>query len=417
MKNVNKYLAIGFSALLLAGCANAASEESHDHDHHDVAHTEGAKEVSNLERRAVLATEGGNLVTLNLTTGEVVKETKLDGFLRVNDAGDSRHVLVTNGDKFQVFDTGLDAQKHDDHYHYFESEPTLTDISYKAPKAGHVVVHDGKTALFADGDGSVTVIPTDDIAKKDAKTTRFETGAGHHGVAVPLKNDELFVTKGTEEERHTIQVRKGDEVLAETTDCPGSHGETTAKPNESGEVVVMGCTNGPVIYKDGAFHKVPVADEYSRSGNLAGTDTSPIVLGDYKVDKEADLERPTRVALIDTVSGTLSTVELGSSYWFRSLGRGPADEALVLTYDGNLNVIDQNTGEVTNKVPVIGEWQEKDDWQAAGPVFKVVGDWGYITDAVNKELVVVDLTSYEVTKRFKLDKPVVEMAVTTGKKQ
>ena len=50
-------------------------------------------------------------------------------------------------------------------------------------------------------------------------------------------------------------------------------------------------------------------------------------------------------------------------------------------------------------------------------MFKVVGDWGYITDAVNKELVVVDLTSYEVTKRFKLDKPVVEMAVTTGKKQ
>ena len=84
---------------------------------------------------------------------------------------------------------------------------------------------------------------------------------------------------------------------------------------------------------------------------------------------------------------------------------------------GFLNVRSPSNPQIRRGAPVIGKWQEKDDWQEAGPVFKVVGDWGYIIDAVNKELVVVDLTSYEVTKRFKLDKPVVEMAVTTGKKQ
>ncbi|WP_222842726.1 hypothetical protein [Buchananella hordeovulneris] len=371
------------------------------------------QEVAALTPRIVLAADGG-LTTLDAETGEVVATIPRPGFLRLNDAGDGRHVLVSDSDQFLVFDTGLEAEKHGDHYHYYQEAPKLTETSYPAPKAGHVVTHGNKTVLFADGDGSVQVIDSATVADPQAQVSKFQADSPHHGVAVALTDGSLFVTQGTEEERKTVQVRKDNQVTAETTDCPGSHGEAAAAPTANGDVIVIGCTNGPVVYRDGAFHKVAVADAYARSGNLAGSEASPLVLGDYKVDKDAEQERPTRVAIIDAHHDTLQLVDLGSSYWFRSLGRGPNGEGLVLTYDGHLQVIDMAGAAVTKKIPVISPWEEKQNWQEPGPILRVRGDKAYVTDAVKNELVVVDLTSQEVRSRFPLAAPAVEMTVVDG---
>ena len=102
---------------------------------------------------------------------------------------------------------------------------------------------------------------------------------------------------------------------------------------------------------------------YQRSGNLFGLHDSPIVLGDYKVEEEPTgaVERPTAIALIDTRTDGLTTVDLGSSYWFRSLGRAEDGSAVVLTYDGEVNVIDEETGEITAEYPMIEPWKEKDE--------------------------------------------------------
>ena len=132
------------------------------------------------------------------------------------------------------------------------------------------------------------------------------------------------------------------------------------------------------------------------------------------MDKDADLERPTQINLIDTRDNTMQQVELDSSYWFRSLGRGPAGEALVLTYDGHLKVIDPESGEITADIPAIEAWEEKDEWQEPGPILQVSGDIAYITDAEKQELALVDLTSGEVTERFSLEVAPVEIAVVDG---
>ncbi|GAB48040.1 hypothetical protein [Mobilicoccus pelagius] len=228
----------------------------------------------------------------------------------------------------------------------------------------------------------------------------------------------LFTTQGTEESRSVVQVRRGSKVLAQTSNCPGSHGEATAAPTARGDVVVMGCENGPVVFRDGTFHKVPVKGSYARTGNLAGHDRSPIVLGDHKVDKDAEpVERPTRVSLVDTRTATAKLVDLGSAYWFRSLARGPRGEGLVLTYDGRLRVIDVEKGEVTASIPVISPWKEKDDWQEPGPAVKVAGDRAYVTDAEKRSVTVVDVPSRTVVARYGLPATPVEIAVTTGRPQ
>lgn len=420
--------ALTLSGLLLAGCgaggaASSSSEASESSPAASASSSSAAaerEEIRSLDPRAVIAYDGG-LLTVDTETGEVVENTEEDGFLRLNPAGDGRHVMVSDGDEFKVFDSGLEAQRHGDHYHYYVSSPSLTELSFDAPHAGHVVIHDGKTTLFGDGDGSIQTFETSTLASAarsgDApELTSHRAEDPHHGVALELSDGTLFTTQGTEDERHTVQVLNPDgSVKAETTDCPGVHGEAAAAPGAVTDTVMVGCENGPVVYRDGEFHKVAVEDSYARSGNLAGDEGSPIVLGDYKVDEDAELERPTRVALFDTRDDSHRLVDLGSSYWFRSLARGPEGEGVVLTYDGKLNVIDQNTGEVTQRIDVIEPWQEKDDWQEAGPVLRVVGDRAYVTDAEEKKLHVVDLTGGEVLNSIDLPETPVEMAVVTGK--
>ncbi|WP_226346891.1 hypothetical protein [Agilicoccus flavus] len=375
------------------------------------------REVASVSPRLVVSHDGG-LTALDAATGKVVAETAHPGFLRLSNAGDGRHVMVADAGVFRVYDAGIQAEKHGDHHHYREATPGLTDVTYEAPHAGHVVPHAGRTTLFADGSGDIQVVDSDEIASPSAAVRRSRTDAPHHGVAFELSDGSMATTQGTKEGSRTVQVRKGSKVVAQTTDCIGVHGEAAARPTSTGDVAVFGCEDGPVVYRDGAFHKVPVADAYARTGNLAGSEHSPVVLGDYKVDgaaaKADRIERPTRVSLIDTLTGRLDLLELGSSYWFRSLARGPRGEALVLTYDGKVNVVDPASRKVTARIPAISAWQEKTDWQQPGPAIEVAGGSAYVTDAEQKKVAVVDLATRKVTKTYDLPHTPVEIAVVTG---
>lgn len=407
-------LALG-STLVLAACGTSPTPDS-DAPSASPTRVVGGdeREVRSVEPRVLLAHEAG-LTLLDATSGEVVHKERREGFLRLSDAGDGRRVVVADGDVFRVFDAGIENVPHGDHGHAYESTPGLTDATYAAPHAGHAVPHGGTTAFFADGDGSVQLVPTAQIGSDVAPVQRFSSQAPHHGVAVAVE-DGLLVTHGTEEARSEVRlVDDAGAVLASTTDCPGVHGEAAAAPDGEGDVVLFGCENGPVVFRDGEFHKVAAPDAYARTGNAAGHPESPVVLTDYKTDPDADpVERPTRVALVDTRTDRLRLVDLGSSYWFRSLARGPEGEGVVLTYDGSLTVVDEESAKVTARIPVIAPWQEKDDWQEPGPVLRVVGDTAFVTDAERRELVVADLTSGEVVARHALEHAPTEMVAVTG---
>ena len=80
---------------------------------------------------------------LDARTLEAVAELPMDGFNRLNPAGDGRHVLVSTGDSFRVFDAGVWTEAHGDHGHSYAGAPRLTDRAFSASKAGHVVNHAG----------------------------------------------------------------------------------------------------------------------------------------------------------------------------------------------------------------------------------------------------------------------------------
>ncbi|MGW0193948.1 zinc metallochaperone AztD [Nonomuraea sp. NPDC003201] len=342
----------------------------------------------------IVTTYAGGLYVLDGQTLELVKDIPLAGYNRVNPAGDDRHVLVSTATGFRVLDA---------------ASATLKADEFKGTKPGHVVRHAGTTVLFADGTGEVTMFNPDDLATGLPKGKTYQAAAPHHGVAIELENGELVVTIGTEDKRTGIIVLDQDrKEVTRNEDCPGVHGEATAK----GEAVVIGCENGVLLYKNGKISKIESPDEYGRIGNQSGSDLSPIVLGDYKKDPDAELERPTRISLIDTETSKLKLVDLGTSFTFRSLARGPQGEALVLGTDGAVHVIDPAAAKVIRTIKVLDEWKEPLEWQQPRPNIFVRDQVVYVSDPAGKQVHAIDFTSGKVTKTTPLPQPPNELTGT-----
>ncbi|MEW1843604.1 zinc metallochaperone AztD [Nonomuraea angiospora] len=342
----------------------------------------------------IVMTYAGGLYVLDGQKLELVKDIPLAGYNRVNPAGDERHVLVSTSTGFRVLDA---------------ASATLRADEFKGAKPGHVVRRAGTTVLFSDGTGEVTMFNPKDLATGLPKGETYKAAAPHHGVAIELENGELVVTLGTEEKRTGIVVLDKDrKEITRNEDCPGVHGEATAQ----GEAVVIGCENGVLLYKDGKISKIESPDEYGRIGNQSGSDLSPIVLGDYKKDPDAELERPTRISLIDTETGKLKLVDLGTSYTFRSLARGPQGEALVLGTDGAVHVIDPAAAKVVRTIKVLDDWKEPLDWQQPRPNIFARDQVVYVSDPVGKRVHAIDFTSGKVTKTASLPQPPNELTGT-----
>ncbi|MGE2714680.1 zinc metallochaperone AztD [Mycolicibacterium litorale] len=346
----------------------------------------------------LVATYDGGLYVLDGETLEVRQDIPLEGFLRLNPAGDDAHVLVTTGDGFRILDA---------------AGRRLTDDTFPAADPGHVVTHGEHTVLFADGSGEITAFDPHALeARGLPETETFKTPRAHHGVAVILSDGTLVHSIGDPENRTGAVAMQGDREIARSEECPGIHGESVA----ADEVVILGCENGVLEYANGEFTKIPSPTPYGRTGNTRGHEDSPVVLGDMKVDPDAELERPQQFALIDTTTDQLQVVQMppSVSYWFRSLGRGPQGEALIMGTDGKLYVFDPATADMLKAVQVTQPWTEPDDWQDPGPAVFTREDAVYVSDPATRQIHLVDLGAGAVTASTTLDQAPNELSGPVG---
>lgn len=398
-KPVRLITALAVTALALTGCGTSATPAGESSSSAAAAAVEATPRI--------VTTYDGGIQVLDGKTFEVLGDFPMEGFNRVNPAGDGRHAIISTAEGFEVLDTGAWT----DGGTSYAEEPVMTDIVFPTSKPGHVVRHDGKTILFSDGTGEVTVFESSALAEGQPEVETYSAEEAHHGVAVELSSGELVLTLGNEEERPGIVVfdENGEEVTR-NEDCPGVHGEATA----AGEAVVIGCETGVLIYADGEIIKLDSPTEYGRIGNQAGSEESVITLGDYKQDPDAELERPDQISLINTEDKDLTLVDLGTSYSFRSLARGPHGEALILGTDGSLHVIDPETAEVTNSFPVVDPWEEPLEWQQPRPTIFVSDHTAYITEPSTNNIHAVDVESGEITGTGELEQTPNELTAVTG---
>ena len=368
-----------------------------------------SQEAAGPQPRLAVTSESG-VAVVDGSTLEVLDDFDAEGFLRVNPAGDGRHFFVSEGESFRLLDAGTWAEPHGEHNHYYTTEPLLTDITVEGPEPGHVVAHDGIGALFFDGNGEIHTFDLTDLdAEAELDTEVAETEEAHHGVAVMFGDGSRFETLGDADSQPGARiVDSAGEETARNEDCPGVHGEAAGANGE----VAVGCEDGALVWDGEQFTKIDAGPDFARTGNLFPHADSGIMLGDYREDEETPM---TEVALIDVDSGELQTADVGSAYNFRSLARGPEAEALVLAEDGQLHVLDPESGDHIEALQVIDEWTEPDEWQQPRPAIQVIGTIAYVTDPAEQTIIMVDLEEMEVINTSELDFIPNELAAVDGR--
>ncbi|TDS87517.1 hypothetical protein [Nesterenkonia aurantiaca] len=369
------------------------------------------QEAGGPSPRLAVTYEGGVSV-LDGATLEVLSEDETEGFVRVSPAGDGRHFFLTEGESFRLIDGGTWGEPHGEHDHFYTTDPYVSDITVDGPAPGHVVSHDGLGTLFFDGNGEIHSYELSELdVETELQTEVTETEEAHHGVAAVFSDGGRFETLGNEDERNGARVLDADgEEVARSEECPGVHGEASGPAG----MIAVGCEDGVLVFDGTEFTKVQAEEDYARIGNLAPAQDSPVFLGDYNTDSEGE-EPMTQVSLVDTASGEITIVDLDAAYNFRSLARGPEGEALVLAEDGQLHVIDPETGEHTDHLEIMEEWTEPEEWQEPRPAIRVVDDIAYITEPDAQTLHMVDLGSMEIINSAELDFTPNEIAAVDGR--
>lgn len=407
MITATRILTLSIVTLLGAGCAADRGDEAVPMP--TTAPSSAPVERASATPRLALSYDGGVLV-VDATTLNPLADIPVEGFVRLNPAGNGRHVLVSQADGFAVLDMGTWTDAHGDHGHHYTAAPAMTDIRFGGIEPGHVVHHDGMLTLFSDGTGAVDVVDPDALLDGERTVGTVTTTTAHHGVAVTRADGSTVVSVGDAETRSGVRILdEGGKEIGSHGECPGLHGEAAA-----GEVLTFGCEDGLLMVRGDEIQKLPSPDPYGRIGNQAGHATSPVILGDYKTDPDAELERPQRFTLTNTDTGMLTVVPLTASYSFRSLDRGPAGEAVILGTDGALHVFDPSSARLVARHEVIGSWTEPDEWQSAMPNLHVQDGTAYVSDPAARRLVAVRLADGTVVAERTLDHPTIELTGVLG---
>ncbi|WP_025135009.1 zinc metallochaperone AztD [Leucobacter sp. PH1c] len=395
-------------ALLASGCTAQAGATDESGEQNHAGHSHADHDHSAHADRLAVTTAGGITVldASALDAGTLSEAGQLDTeeFTRLNSFGDGKHLLVTTSRGFEVLDT--DSAK-------------LTGLVFPATAAGHVVRHADRTVLYDDGTGRTTILDTAALDRDNTtapKQREYTAEAPHHGVSIELGDGTLLTTVGTADGRTgAVALAPHDDHWHEhavSADCPGIHGEGTAKD----EAVVFGCEDGALLFQDGEFTKLSAPDAYGRMGNAFVSEDSPLVVGDYKNDPDAEGYLLSAVTLIDTAAGTLRVAELPENvrYTYRDVVRGPEGHAYILSTDGSIHVLDAATGKIVNEFPVIAAWEGPANWQDPHPTIVTDGSTAYVTEPAAKTVHAVDLESGKTLASAKLAGVPNEIAIARG---
>ncbi|WP_229382046.1 hypothetical protein [Microbacterium schleiferi] len=247
--------------------------------------------------------------------------------------------------------------------------------------------------LNAFGDGRTVAVTTSegfqilDTAEPALTDLVFDaTAAGHvviHGGKTVLFDDGTGTTTIVDTDAFADGYGSLPEATAYTSDAP-HHGVS-------------------IVLEDGLL-LTTVGDENGRT----------VIVGDYKNDPDDESYLLNAVALIDTAAHSYEVIDLPDEvqYTWRDVARGPGDRAYILSTDGQIHVLDPETGEITDAYPVIEAWEGPAEWQNPHPAIKVDGTIAYVTEPAKNSIHAIDLTTGEVLSSVELDHTPNEIAIS-----
>lgn len=388
----------GVDVLLFGEHGHDAADHEHDH----AEHTHDASMGVAPARLAVADGRAALVHLLDVKSGEVIATYEVASPARVYAGADRTlaYAVQMDGDRVDVIDVGVRFEPHDDHDHLVLTDPALLDFTLEGTRPIHFVAHDGRIAVFYDGDGAAAVFE-ESIVRSGGEATRIDSGRPHHGVAVPLGDVVLISLPDPNDLEATlpvgVSVRTLDgEEIAVFDNCPRLHGEASI----GHDAVAFGCADGVLIVaRDGdgwSSRKIDnPADNpnNARVGTLAYNERSGLLVGNFSREG---------VALFDLEVGAMTPVRLPAPMWAFTWSEHDPHEILALTIDGVLHVIDGESGELLKSLNVMNPFSlpQQGEHGALRPLMVAAGDMAYISDPDAGDVIEVNLIEMAVERRI-----------------
>ncbi|QJR81083.1 5-methyltetrahydrofolate--homocysteine methyltransferase [Alteromonas pelagimontana] len=290
------WLAAAIGTLLLTGCGDAETTiveqdpievpgDDHDDDHN---HDDGL--IDSLGRLAVTSAESNEAVIYDLDDNSLLDTFPLTHeSSAVSSSAGYRYAVFTTRTQDHVgfIDGGLWREDHVDHLHDYEQAPVMSDYALSGSRPTHVVTHDGKMAVFYDGDAeagttaSVQVVNDTDISSETADLPTLPYNINMHGVAEPrgehllatIRRDDALNTSANKVLPDQIGVfhwhdgeYEQEQVLE--VDCPDLHGAA-----QNVDYNAFGCSDGIMVahQHDTEYHAVKIPNVESLGGLRVGS--------------------------------------------------------------------------------------------------------------------------------------------------
>ncbi|MYD36071.1 MAG: hypothetical protein F4X20_03460 [Dehalococcoidia bacterium] len=319
---------------------------------------------------------------------------------------------AANDDRVHIFDGGIYLEEHGDHFDLVTDSVSRLTVGTTDNRPIHFNPHAGWTAIFHDGSGRIALFEEHDLIEElnEYEPAWLEAGL-QHGAGIVLEDGNVLVTTNNPDYPSvsgTSSLPLGAEVWTMGGDvvfdgasraCPALHGEAS---NAHG--TVFGCAGGVLFihahfgeYEHSFIENPADMNPAARIGTLWGHHDSEYFFGSASYSEEGGARLNGGLWMIDAEGDEMSLVlPPTAEKTVRSAAFDAHGEHLyVLTYDGLLNVIHVEHGEVEETYELVEAFEGSNS-----PSFIVVGEFLYLSDRVGGQIIEFHLPHGEIERTW-----------------
>ncbi len=319
---------------------------------------------------------------------------------------------AANDDRVHIFDGGVYLEEHGDHFDLVTDPVSRLTVGTTDNRPIHVARHSGWTAIFHDATGRIALFEEHDLAEEGNAYEPVWLEAGlQHGAAVPLSGGHVVVSSNNPDYRpggSVSSIPLGAEVWTLDGEvvfddsyraCPGLHGEAA---NAHG--VAFGCVGGVLFMEahDGEYEyefveNPPGMIDTARIGIVWGHDDAENFFGSASYRNEEGTRVNGGLWMIDVENDQMSLVlPPGEEKRVLSVAfDAHGEELFALTYDGLLNVINPETGDIEETHELVEAFDG-----STSPSFIVVGELLYLSDRAGGRIIEFSLAEGEIEREW-----------------
>ncbi len=338
------------------------------------------------------------ITAIDLGTGATLDTFALEspGVLYTTPSNQAVYAVQGAANLVSAISSGIEIEDHGDHGDIHVAAPAAIAAAVPGEKPVHFVEHHGEIALFYDGEGVARLVSEQDWLDGDDKLAirEIDTGAPHHGVAIPWGKYALatdFAPNGETTRPQGVFVYDAQNAkVGDLYECPLLHGEAT-----SGNITAIACATGLLIATGSGAPEIthlpyPASLPEGNVSTLLGGVGLQYFLGNYGPDK---------VVLIDpTEADAFRLIELPTRRVHFAVDPQQPKFAYIFTEDGKLHQLNVLSGQIAKSITLTEPYSMDGEWSLPRPRIAVAGNEIAVTDPLKGLVHIVDASTFELDR-------------------